>query len=95
MEGGFNVVFDAGTTKPISFNKGDFLDDMYHPTQPLLMQGISHGLHIARIGTLAWHLLDNTCEMQVIQTKGYYVPEFKLHLLSPQAYFHENKGGHM
>ena len=41
-EGGFNVVFDPGTTKPVSFNKDNFIGELRpSPIQPLLMRGIS------------------------------------------------------
>ena len=59
------------------------------------MHGISWGLQIARIGLLAWHFLDDSGEVQVIETEGYYVPDLNLHLLSPQLYFQECKGGYM
>ena len=94
-KGGFNVVFDTGTTKPISFNKDDFIGELRPPVQPLLMRGISQGLHVAGIGMLAWHFLDDAGDVQVIETEGYYIPELSLQLLSPQAYFRENQGGHM
>ena len=36
-KGGFNVVFDMGTTKPVSFNKDDFIGELHPPIQPLLI----------------------------------------------------------
>ena len=94
-EGRFNIFFDMGTTKPMSFDKDDFMSELHPPVQPLLMRGSSHGLHVAGIGLLAWHFLDDAGDIQVIKSEGYYIPELSLQLLSPQAYFHENQGGHM
>ena len=95
-KGGFNVVFDPGTTKPVSFNKDNFIGELRpSPIQPLLMRGISQGWHVAGIGMLAWHFLDDAGNVQVLKTQGYYIPKLSLCLLSPQAYSHENQGGHM
>ena len=94
-EAGFNIVFNTGASKQVSFHiQMTFLVLSYiwhnHFKCTVFLM-----VTCCRNGLITWHFLNHAGEIQVTETDGYYVPELQLRLLSPQAYFHENQGGHM
>ena len=91
-ETGLPVLFDTGATKPVTFDRSDFVGDLRRPPCPMIMQGIATGLAIEGTGTIAWHFLDDLGASRTIQAKAYYIPKLKTWLLSPQAYFQEGGG---
>jgi hypothetical protein len=52
---GFDIVFDTGTTVPVSFDKNDFTE-LRKPKTPMQMKGIAKGLQVEGVGMINWHV---------------------------------------
>ena len=85
------VIFDTGATRAVLLDKKDFVG----PIRPITKQlaGIGAGLDVLEIGTIRWESRDDKGETFIVEVEGYYVPECRVKLLSPQQYARAMNGG--
>ena len=87
----FEVIADTGASCSVSFDKRDFVDGEIKPLEGLSMTGIASSLEVKGVGTIEWVVYDDSGQAQTIRMRGYYIPEMKARLFSPQQYLEEQE----
>jgi hypothetical protein len=88
------VVFDTGASISVSPRKDDFISwEQYGDNNNIQLNGITASTRVCGIGTIRWTLYDDEGRRHDIETKGYYVPDARVRLFSPQRLLHERKSG--
>ncbi|MGH7974269.1 MAG: hypothetical protein ACREBR_01990, partial [bacterium] len=75
QNGGFDVIFDSGSSIPVTPSRKDFKGEIREPPKNLILKGITKGLPVQGIGILTWYFVDDEGIIQKIETEGLYVPE--------------------
>ena len=86
-----SVIADTGCSKASTPDPDDFEGPILPMDNPLFMQGVGNTIEIKGQGTIKWTVINNDGKEQVIRTQGFFVPNMKFRLFSPQAYM--NKKG--
>jgi hypothetical protein len=86
------VVFDTGATISVSPRKEDFIS-WESSCAPLTLQGITATSQVLCVGIVRWTIQDDQGKRHLLETKAYYVPNARVHLLSPQCLLHEHNDG--
>ena len=87
------VIFDAGATQALLYNEKDFVG----PIRPInkRLAGIGAGLDVVGYGIIRWKFRDEKGKPFIVEVEGYYVPEGRVKLLSPQQFSRETNGGRL
>ena len=85
------VIFNTGVTRAVLYK----MRDSVGPIRPITKQlaGIGAGLDVTRIGMIRWEFRDKGETLFIVEVEGYYVPECRVKLLSPQQYLRAMNGG--
>ena len=91
------VLQDSGASASTSPDLADFepgtLEDL---PAPITMEGIGGGVEIKKAVILRFHVLDDQGTPAILCCPGFYLPEVKQRLFSPQTYFaFQGKGGEL
>jgi len=85
------VIFDTGASLAITSSNEDFVKPPQPLHRPLFLGGMADGLEVMGIGEISWiFVADDNTEVQIF-TDGYYVPQGKARLLSPQRIFNNKE----
>ncbi|MGH7954382.1 MAG: hypothetical protein ACREOZ_00315 [Gloeomargaritales cyanobacterium] len=76
--GGFDAIFDSGSSIPVTPSRKDFKGEIREPPKNLILKGITKGLPVQGIGILTWYFVDDEGIIQKIETEGLYVPEMTI-----------------
>jgi GAG-pre-integrase domain len=87
-EDSFNLIVDTGCTTSSTGFKEDFIPGSLRAIKSTIT-GISGKLNITHIGTVRYEVLDDKCNVKVIQTRAFLVPNLNSRLFGPQAYLIE------
>ena len=76
--------------RAVSYDRKDFVE----PIRPInkWLAGIVAGLDIAGIGMIRWEFWDKEGKPFIVEAEGYYVPDCRVKLLSPQQYLRAMNG---
>ena len=87
------VIFDTGAMRAVLYDKRDFVG----PIRPIdkKLAGIGAGLDAVIIGMIRREFRDKNWKPFIVKVEGYYVPECKVKLLSPQQYSRVMNGGRL
>ena len=85
------IVFDSGASVSITPFITDFTDEALQPVTGSSLSGLTGKASIGGQGTVSWIVRDDIGNRVELSTKAYYIPNAKVRLFSPQAYFRENK----
>lgn len=87
------IVFDTGCSMSIISFREDFVSKIDKPKCPQI-KGVGEAVHsITGVGTIQWDIYDMHGKELTIQTIAYLVPSADIRLLSPQAYYNEQRAG--
>ena len=90
----FDLIIDSGCSKIVSPNLNDFIaGSLKNLPIPLAMKGISSQLLAKQKGTIGYKVINDQGGIYVIQCKGYYLPDLKIRLFSPQTFLRGHKTG--
>jgi len=91
------IVFDTGATISVSPYANDFEELSTESTAGVTLCSVTAETTIAGMGTVNWHVRDDSGTMHTIRTKAYLIPNAAARLFSPLVYFqqqeHRKKGG--
>ena len=86
------VIFDTGASLGITCERKDFDGPLTIPNCDLCLGGMANGLKIEGIGPVTWTFSNKDGTEVQIRSQCYYIPQSKMHLISPQQLFNQNKG---
>jgi hypothetical protein len=78
----FPLIMDTGASCCVSPCKEDFIE--YHESK-VRITDLSATNRVAGEGLIRWKVLDSSGNVQIIEVKGYHVPNASVRLLSPQS----------
>jgi GAG-pre-integrase domain len=84
----FNIIVDTGCTTSSTGFKEDFIPES-HKQISSTITGISGKLKITQVGTVRYKVLDDKCNVKVLQTRAFLVPHLNSRLFSPQSFLRE------
>ncbi|MGH7954499.1 MAG: hypothetical protein ACREOZ_00910, partial [Gloeomargaritales cyanobacterium] len=59
QNGGFDVIFDSGSSIPVTPSRKDFESEIREPPKNFVLKGITKGLPVQGIGILTWYFVDD------------------------------------
>ena len=84
------IILDTGCSEIVSGFESDFLKGTLQKlSTPKAMDGVGGSLHATHKGLLRYEVITDNGELEVIEAKGYYMPELHCRLFSPQVYFQQ------
>jgi GAG-pre-integrase domain len=86
-ENQFAFVWDTGASKPITFDKADFISPLVRLKKPLYLNGFSAGTTVEyEEGVVKWLVPADDGSLWPLIFRAYYAPKANLRLLSIQHY---------
>ena len=82
----FAFVWDTGASKPITFDKADFISPLVRLEKPLYLNGFSAGTVVEYEGDVKWLVPADDGSLRPLIFRAYYAPKANLRLLSIQHY---------
>lgn len=80
----FDIIWDTGATKTLTFEKTDFVGDITWFETPKAATGVAGGLRLLGEGMVRWEIQLNDGASYAIEVMAYYCPQSSRRLLSPQ-----------
>ena len=82
LEGSFHFIVDTRCTTSVSCHKEDF-ERLEPLPSPITCHGVAGDSKVTSGGVIKFDCIDNNGH----ETFGYYNPDIKVHLFSPQSFF--------
>ena len=86
--GQLELIMDTGCSKIASPSRDDFVPGTLTPlASGLAMEGISGKIAATHKGRVRYEVFNDNGDIEVLEGEGYLLPDLKLRLFSPQAFF--------
>ena len=90
----FELIIDSGCLNIFSPNLKIFIPvSLKNLPIPLAMEGIASQFLSKQKGTILYEVINDQGGISVLQCEGYYLPDLKIRLFSPQTFLQEHKTG--
>ena len=86
------VVCDTGASECVTCDVNDIVPGTFEETRTSV-QALGNTVPLIGYGMIEWNLLDDSGKIRTIRVRGSVCPKGNMRLLSPQAYFRDQKSG--